>query len=130
MFAYWYSTTGGICNAPMCIDHLNKVTIKFQSTSFVRADNAPRLESPLSIRATISLFRSAKNPNFNTVVCLLVFYNWRNLQCANVYRSPRQGYKYCKVPVLFGLLCPSAKAAMTTCNAPLHLCSLVYTLTT
>ena len=24
VFAYWYSTTGGICNAPMCIDHLNK----------------------------------------------------------------------------------------------------------
>ena len=32
-----------------------------------KAYSAPSLESPLSVRATISLFKSAKNPNFNTV---------------------------------------------------------------
>ena len=29
--------------------------------------SAPSLESPLSVRVTISLFQSAENPNFNTV---------------------------------------------------------------
>ena len=41
VFAYWYSTTGGICNAPMCIDHLKFQIL--QSANFVRADYATRI---------------------------------------------------------------------------------------
>ena len=39
VFAYWYFTTEGICNAPMCIDHLQIL----QSTNFVHSSQEAKL---------------------------------------------------------------------------------------
>ena len=76
-----------------------KVLNSVDSVGQVVDYSAPSLKSLLSIRATISLFQSAKNLNFNTV-----FAYWysttgsRNLRCANVYRSPKQTIKFQILP--------------------------------
>ena len=52
--------------------------------------SAPSLESPLSVRTTISLFQSAKNPNFNTVFAC--WYSTTGGNCND--RSPKQTIKF------------------------------------
>ena len=74
-----------------------------RSLTFKARYSVPSLESPPSVRATISLFQSANNQNFNTV-----FAYWYSTtggicnapMCIDYLNKPI----YCKIPILFGLI--------------------------